>query len=90
MLSCIIDAKEEQHMVTADIFELFIHANMQQKTVHMRLDEIMTELLVQLVAKLYYKYVKTKKHKPALYVELCKALYDMLQTKAAFLETVGS
>jgi hypothetical protein len=83
MLSCAIDAKEEQDVATVDIPGAFLHADMDN-LVHMKFEGKMAELLVKLDPKLYRKFVQVEKGKNVLYVELKKTLYGTLKAALLF------
>jgi hypothetical protein len=83
MFSCIIDAKEGWDVATADIPGAFMQTNLD-KTVHMRLDGAMAELLVKIDPKLYRKYLVQAGKKKVIYVELQKALYGTLDASLLF------
>ena len=51
----------------------------------MRLDGVLAELMVKVEPKLYRKYITTNaKGKPVLYVQLEKAVYDMMKSDLLF------
>ena len=52
-LTCLIDATDHQKVATFDIPGAFIQSDMEGKTVHMRLEGKMAELLTKLDPKLY-------------------------------------
>jgi hypothetical protein len=83
MLSCIIDAKEGRDVATADIPGAFMQTDLD-KTVHMRLDGAMAELLLRIDPKLYWKYLTQVGKKKVMYVELNKALYGTLDASLLF------
>jgi hypothetical protein len=86
MLSCIIDAKEEQVVA---IPGAFMQAG-NDKLVHMQLEGTMAELLVRLDPKLYRKYVQTINGKLVVYVELKKALYGTMRAALLFWKLLTS
>jgi hypothetical protein len=51
----------------------------------MQLDGVLAELMVKVEPKLYRKYITTNaKGKPVLYVQLEKAVYDMMKSDLLF------
>jgi hypothetical protein len=83
MLSCIIDAKEKRHVVTADIPGAFMQADMDE-VLHMKLEGPLALLLAKVDPELYEKYIEIERGKPVLYVKLQKALYGTLQAGLLF------
>ena len=77
MLTSTIDAKEGQDVATVDIPGAFMHSD-EDKTIHLRLQGTLADLLVKCDPKLYRKYVVTERGQQVLYVELIKALYGTL------------
>jgi hypothetical protein len=89
-LTSLIDAKEEQKVLTVDIPGAFMHADMD-KLVHMRLSGPIAELLVRVDPAMYRKYVvNDKKVNDTLYVELTKALYGTYQAALLFWKNLSS
>jgi hypothetical protein len=84
MLSCVFDAAENRNVATVDIPGAFMQAEMDD-LVHMRLEGKMTELLVRIDPKLYWKYIRLESGKTVLYVELKKALYGTFKAALLFL-----
>jgi hypothetical protein len=83
-LTVVIDAKEDQSVVTCDIPGAFMHAGMDE-TLYMRIDGPMAELLVNIDPQTYGPYLTTEGgNKPVVYVQLVKALYGMLQAALLF------
>jgi hypothetical protein len=83
MLSCTIDAKEGRDVATADIPGAFMQADMDE-VVHMRLEGVMVELLLELDPKKYGSHVVEHHGKKVLYVQLMKALYGTLRAALLF------
>lgn len=83
IITSVIDAWEKRDVATVDVPGAFMHADMDEQ-VHMRLAGQMAELLVKLDPGLYRKYVQIENGKPALYVELRKALYGTLRAALLF------
>jgi hypothetical protein len=71
------------NVATVDIPGAFLQAEMDEP-VHMKLSEKMAELLTQIDAKLYRKFIRDKQGKPALYVKLKKAIYGTLKAALLF------
>ena len=83
--TAIIDAVERRHVVIADIPGAFMHSDMDPN-VHMRLDGILAELLLEIAPETYLPYVTYEKGKPVIYVEMLKALYGTLRAARLFWE----
>lgn len=54
------------------------------KTIHVKFEGTMAELIFQLDPKLYCKYITTKNDKQVLYVKLKKPLYGTLRAALLF------
>ena len=78
MLTSTSDAKEGRDLATVDIPGAFMHSD-QDKTMHLRLQGTLSDLLVKCDPQLYRKYVVTEGGQRVLYVELIKALYGTLR-----------
>jgi hypothetical protein len=83
MLSSIIDAKQRQTVVTADIPGAFMQTDMDE-VIHMKLEGPLARLLTRFDPKLYSECITMEKGKPVLYVQLMKALYGTLQAALLF------
>jgi len=84
MMSCCIDAKEEQYVVVTDIPRAFLHADMNE-CVHMILEGMITKHMAKLEPTIYRKNIwHDKKGKPMLYMKLKKLLYGTLQAALLF------
>ena len=83
MLSCIIDAMEGRNVATVDIPGAFMQADMDG-TVYMKIEETMAKKLTKLDPKIYHQYLRSKKGKPVLYVQIKKALYGTLKAALLF------
>jgi Reverse transcriptase (RNA-dependent DNA polymerase) len=82
LLSCVIDAKEQRHVATADIPGAFMQADMDE-VVHMRLEGTMVDLLLNVAPK-YAIFVTIENGKKVLYVLLTKALYGTMRAALLF------
>ena len=89
-LTCLINAPEHQKVATVDIPGAFMQADMEGKTVHMKLEGKMAELLTKLDPKLYQKYATNKKGRTVLYVYLKKDLSGKIQAALLFLRNLTS
>ena len=83
MLSLCIDAKEGRDVMTLDVPNAFIQADMPQPTdgsdrVIMKVEGTLAELLVDLDPEKYGPYLAYEKGRPIIYVVVLKALYGML------------
>jgi hypothetical protein len=83
MLSCIIGAKENRDVATADILGAFMQADMEGEVL-MKLEGAMAELLVKLDPQLYRKCIQSRNGKSVMYARLKKALYGTLQAALLF------
>jgi hypothetical protein len=91
LLTSIIDAQEERDVATVDI-PAFLHSNIDELVIHLRLDGPMADLLVRVNPDKYRKFVvKDRNGKTGvIYVELKKALYGTLQAALLFWENLSS
>jgi hypothetical protein len=79
-----IFAHENRDVATCDILGAFLQAD-NPDYVLMQLDGVLAELMVKVEPKLYRKYITTNaKGKPVLYVQLEKAVYDMMKSDLLF------
>jgi hypothetical protein len=83
MVSCVIDAKEGRDVATADIPGAFMQAEMDE-VVHMRLEGVMVDILLELDCEKYEPHIVTQHGKRILYVQLMKALYGTLRAALLF------
>jgi Reverse transcriptase (RNA-dependent DNA polymerase) len=83
ILTCIIDAMEEQDVATVDVPGAFTQTDMDE-LVHVRLVGPMVELLERVNPKLYRKHIVMEKGKRVLYAKLKKALYGTLRAALLF------
>ena len=87
-LTTVIDAHENRDIMTADIPNAFIQADLdpiadgEARTI-MKITGVLVDLLVKIAPEIYGPYVMLEKGKRVLYLQLMKALYGML--KAALL-----
>ena len=82
-LTSVIDAKERREVVTVDIPGAFMQGE-QDKTIHMKLEGTLAELLAKCDPTKYQPYLVIEKGKPVLYVELVKALYGTIHAALIF------
>jgi hypothetical protein len=83
-ITCTIDVKERQHVVTTDIPGAFMQTDVDE-VIHVRLEGPLATLLAKVDPKLYNRYlVQSKSGKPVMYVKLRKALYGTLQAAMLF------
>jgi hypothetical protein len=79
-----IFAHEGRDVATCNIPGAFLQAN-NPDYVLMRLDGILSELMVTIASNIYRKYITTNaKGKPVLYVQLEKVLYEMMKSALLF------
>ena len=100
-LTSIIDAKEERDVMTTDIPNAFIHAQMPdvqdgKARVIMKITGVLVDLLVELAPEVYGPHVVYENGRKVLYVQVIRALYGMLvaallwyQKFRADLESIG-
>ena len=88
MLTAVIDATERRDVMTCDIPNAFIQAEVPaeetgEERVMMKITGVLVDMLVELNPQLYGLYVVYEKRGKVLYVHVLRALYGML--KAALL-----
>ena len=83
LLTSVFDAKEWREVMTVDIPGAFMQGD-QDKTVHMKLEGTLAELLTKCDPTKYQPYLVVEQGKPVLYVELVKALYGTIRTALIF------
>jgi hypothetical protein len=88
MMSCVIDAKEERDVATADIPGAFMQADMDE-IVYIRLEGVMVDMLMELDSTKYAPHIITQHGKKVLYVQLIKALYGTLRAALLFWRTLS-
>ena len=84
MLTAVIDAHEGRDVMTADIPNAFIQAEMPElnkgnERVIMKITGVLVEMLVQLNPASYGPHVVYEKGRKVLYVQVLRAIYGMLQ-----------
>jgi hypothetical protein len=85
ILSCMIDAKEDRDVATADIPGAFLQMEYNEGDTHIRIEGTMAELLAQVDPKLYRQYIITRPNgKTVLYAETLKAMYGTLNAALLF------
>jgi hypothetical protein len=101
MLTAIIDGKEGRDVMSADIPNAFIQANMPEikdgeERVIMKITGVLVDLLVEIDPGKYGRFIVFERGNKTLYVEVIKALYEVLiaallwyQQFKADLEQVG-
>ena len=82
LLSCMIDAKENQKVMTCDILGAFMQADIDEQLI-LKFDGDLVELLIQ-VEPTYQPYIMYKGRQPVLYAEHDKSLYGTLQVVLLF------
>jgi hypothetical protein len=83
MLTSVIDAEESRDIATVDISGAFMQASID-KTVYMKIDGTMADLLVELEPTKCKHYVTDVLDKKARYVRSNKALYGNLRAARLF------
>ena len=82
-ITAVVDAVERRHVIVADIPGAFMHSDMDPN-VHMRVEGLMAELLLEVDPDMYTKYLVYEHNKPVIYVEMLKALYGTLRAARLF------
>ena len=83
-LTYLINSMEHLKVATVDIPGAFKQEEMEGYTVHIKLEGKMADLLTKLDPKLYQKYVKNKKGRTVLYMNIKRSLYGTLQAAIIF------
>jgi hypothetical protein len=83
MLTATIDAKEGRDVMTADVPNAFIQAQMPEtkegeERIFMKITGVLVDLLVQMSPEIYGPYVVFENGRKVLYVQVLRALYGML------------
>ena len=82
MLTVIVDAIEKRDVMTCDIPNAFIQADVpilaNNERIVMKITGVLVKLLVELNPELYAPFVVLENGKKVLYVQVLKALYGML------------
>jgi hypothetical protein len=89
MLSVTIDAMEEYDVATVDIPGDFMQADIDE-VLHVRFEGEISEMLVRMDPKLYWKYVRDENGKTVIYFKLLKALYGMIRSALLFWKLLSS
>ena len=80
LLTATIDAAEERDVAVVDIPGAFLNAYLKE-TVHMRLEGVLAEILVELYPEVYAKFAfRNKEGVLVIYVLLTRALYGCLKS----------
>jgi hypothetical protein len=86
-LTAAIEAREGRAKATVDIPGAFMHADQgKDDVVHVRLTDIMVDILLQLDHAKYAPYVVIERGRRVLYVQLDKALYGTIKAAKLFYE----
>jgi hypothetical protein len=90
LMTCVIDARERRHVVTADVPGAFLHAKMDD-VVHVVVEGEQLQLLIKSNPE-YKMFVHTDKRtgKERAYLRLNKALYGTLKAARLFYEDLTS
>jgi hypothetical protein len=83
MLTAIVDAKEKRDVMTADVPNAFIQAQMPNlddanEQVFVKITGVLVDFLIELAPELYKLFVIYENGKKVLYVQVLRALYGML------------
>ena len=82
-ITAVVDAVEKCHVVVADIPGAFMHLDMDPN-VHMRIEGLMAELLLEVDPDMHTKYLVSENKKPVIYVKMLKAIYGTLRAARLF------
>jgi hypothetical protein len=89
ILTCVVDAIEGRDVATCDIPGAFMQSDMKGKVV-MKLEGVMSEVILKIDPKLYTKYATKENGKEVIYVILTKALYGTLQAALLFWQNLST
>ena len=83
LLTAVIDANEERDVMTSDIPNAFIQTEMPEvkdgeQRVTMKITGVLVDMIVQLNPNTYGEFVVYEKGRKVLYVQVLRAIYDML------------
>ena len=85
ILSCMIDAKENRDVATADIPGAFLQTHDKTGSTHLRLEGPMVDILVEIDPDTYKPYVYAdKRGRKYMYAECLKAIYGTLNAALMF------
>ena len=82
-LTATIDAKEGRDVMTNDIPNAFIQAEVPERKdgedrIIMKITGVLVDYLVEIAPEVYADYIVIEKGKRVLYIEVLRALYGML------------
>ena len=85
LITAVIDAKERQDVMTADVLNAFIQTVMPkpkegEARVMMKITGVLVDMLVQLDPALYGPYAVFENNRKVLYVQVLHAIYGMLES----------
>ena len=83
-IQCLIDTLERRDVETCDIPGAFMQADMEGKTVHVKLEGVVARIMLSIDDTLYRKYTVQENGRPVIYIELEKALYRTVQAAMLF------
>jgi hypothetical protein len=89
MLTCVIEAIENQDVATCDIPGAFMQSDMKGKVI-VKLEGVMAEVIIKIDPSKYEKHIVHERGKPVIYVRLTKALYGTLQAALLFWQNLLS
>ncbi|MGC8561492.1 MAG: hypothetical protein ACP5O1_12560 [Phycisphaerae bacterium] len=81
MLTAIVDAKEKRDVMTADVPNAFIQAqipNLDDANKYVFITGVLVDLLVEMAPEVYKSFVTHEGNKKVVYVQVLRALYGML------------
>ncbi len=83
MLTAIVDAKEKRDVMTADVPNAFIQAQMPNlddanERVYMKITGVLVDLIIEMAPEVYKPFVTFEGTKKVIYVQVLRALYGML------------
>ncbi len=83
MLSCVIDANERRHVVTADIEGAYLAVDIDEEVI-IELDQVLADVLTSVDSSKYAHYVHEHNGSSKMYLKLNKALYGCVQSARLF------
>jgi hypothetical protein len=83
MLSCVIDANERRHVVTADIEGAYLAVDIDEEVI-IELDQVLADVLTSVDSSKYSQYVHEHNGSSKMYLKLNKALYGCVQSARLF------
>ena len=83
MITGVIDAYEKRDIMTADVPNAFIQAELDRtgkERIIMKITGVLVDILVKMAPDMYSGYVVMERGKKVIYVEILRAIYGMLES----------